>query len=75
MTDRNGTAYFTGLGPGTYVLSNVVPTELGRNAVSWNCEVQVKPGDLATEKPYLISNKKDRLVKCVGLEKPLPSCD
>ena len=74
MTDRNGTAYFTDLGPGTYVLSNVVPTELGQTLVTWNCEVQVKQGDLATEKPYLISNRKDRLVKCVGVEKPLPSC-
>src|SRR5687768_15601308 len=75
MTDRNGTAYFTDLGPGTYVLSNVVPAEVGQTAVSWNCEVQVKQGDLATEKPYLISNKKDRLVKCVGVEKPLPACE
>ena len=75
MTDRNGTAYFTDLGPGSYVLSNVVPTELGQTAVTWNCEVQVKQGDLATERPYLISNKKDRLVKCVGVEKPIPSCN
>jgi hypothetical protein len=75
MTDRNGTAYFTDLGPGTYVLSNVVPAELGQTAVSWNCEVQVKQGDLATEKPYLISNRKDRLVKCVAVEKPLPACN
>ena len=75
MTDRNGTAYFTDLGVGTYVLSNVVPAELGQTLVTWNCEVQVKQGDLATEKPYLISNKKDRLVKCVGVEKPLPACE
>ena len=75
MTDRNGTAFFTDLGPGTYVLTNVIPTELGQNAVSWNCEVQVKQGDLATEKPYLVSNRKDRLVKCVGVEKPLPACE
>jgi hypothetical protein len=75
MTDRNGTAYFTDLGPGTYVLSNVVPAELGQTLVSWNCEVQVKQGDLATEKPYLISNKKDRLVKCVGVEKAIPPCN
>lgn len=71
MTDRNGTAYFTNLGPGTYVLSNVVPTELGQTLVTWNCEVQVKPG----EQPYLISNRKDRLVKCVGVEKPMPACE
>lgn len=74
MTDRNGTAYFTDLGPGTYVLSNLIPTELGQSMVTWNCEVQVKPGDLATEKPYLVSNRKDRLVKCVGVEKPKPVC-
>jgi len=74
MTDRNGTAYFTDLGPGTYVLSNLIPTELGQILVTWNCEVQVKPGDLATEKPYLVSNRKERLVKCVGIEKPKPIC-
>jgi hypothetical protein len=74
MTDRNGTAYFTDLGPGTYVLSNVIPTELGQTLVTWNCEVQVKPGDLATEKPFLVSNRKDKNVKCVGVEKPKPTC-
>jgi len=74
MTDRNGTAYFTDLGPGIYVLSNLIPTELGQTFVTWNCEVQVKPGDLATEKPYLVSNRKDRNVKCVGVEKPKPVC-
>lgn len=71
MTDRNGTAYFTDLGSGTYVLSNVIPAEVGQTVVTWNCEVQVKPG----EQPYLISNKKDRLVKCVGVEKPVPACE
>ena len=75
MTDRNGTAYFTDLGPGTYVLTNLIPTELGQNLVTWNCEVQVKAGDLATEKPYLVSNRKDRNVKCVGVEKPMPTCN
>lgn len=74
MTDRNGTAFFTDLGPGTYVLSNLVPTELGQTVATWNCEVQIKPDDLATEKPYLISNRKDRLVKCVAVEKPAPVC-
>ena len=74
MTDRNGTAYFTDLGPGAYVLTNLVPTELGQTLVTWNCEVQVRPGDLATEKPYLISNRKEKLVKCVGVEKPKPVC-
>ena len=75
MTDRNGTAYFTDLAPGTYLLTNVIPTELAQTVVTWTCEVQVKQGDLASEKPYLISNRKDRLVKCVGVEKPLPACN
>jgi hypothetical protein len=74
MTDRNGTAYFTDLGPGTYVLSSVIPAELGQTLVTWNCEVQVRAGDLATEKPYLVSNRKDKNVKCVGVEKPKPVC-
>lgn len=74
MTDRNGTAFFTDLGPGTYVLSNLVPVELGPTLATWNCEIQIKPDDLATEKPYLISNRKDRLVKCVAVEKPTPPC-
>jgi len=74
MTDHNGTAYFTDLGPGSYVLTNLIPTELGQTLVTWNCEVQVKAGDLATEKPYLVSNRKEKLVKCVSVEKPKPVC-
>lgn len=74
MTDRNGTAYFTDLQPGSYTLSNIVGTEIGANVALWNCEVQVKPGDLATEKPFLISNRNDKNVKCVAVEKPLPVC-
>lgn len=74
MTDRNGTAYFTDLEPGSYTLSNIVPAEIGPNVSMWNCEIQVKPGDLATERPYLISNRNDKNVKCVAVEKPLPVC-
>ena len=74
MTDRNGTAYFTDLGPGTYILSSLIPTELGQTLATWNCEVQVKAGDLATEKPYLVSNRKEKNVKCVAVEKPMPVC-
>lgn len=75
MTDRNGTAYFTELEPGTYTLSNLLATELGTNSEIWNCEVQVKQDERAFEKPYLVSNRKDRNVKCVALERPLPVCE
>lgn len=74
MTDRNGTAFFTDLAPGTYVISNMVPAELDQTIATWTCEVQIKPDDLATEKPFLISNRKERLVKCVAIEKPTPAC-
>jgi hypothetical protein len=75
MTDRNGTAYFTDLEPGTYLLSNIVPTEVGSSSLLWNCEVQVKQDDRGYEKPYLLSNRKDKTVKCVAVEKPLPACE
>jgi len=75
MTDTKGTAYFTELLPGTYVVSNLLPGESGNSSTSWNCEIQVKPGDLATEKPYLISNVQEKNVKCVAVEKPLPVCE
>ena len=74
MTDRNGTAYFTDLEPGTYVLTSLLPIEVGASLDIWKCELQVKPGDIATETPYQVSNKKDRLVKCVAVEKPIPAC-
>ena len=51
MTDRNGTAYFTDLEPGTYTLSNILPTELGTTSLVWNGEVKVKQDDRAFEKP------------------------
>jgi hypothetical protein len=73
-TDRNGSAYFTEIEPGTYIISNIIPTEAGDVTELWNCEVSVKAGDLAAEKPFLISNRKDKNVKCVAIEKPLPAC-
>ena len=75
MTDRNGTAYFTDLEPGSYVLTNLLPVEIQSAFVSWNCEVQIKPGDIATERPFLIMNRQERNVKCVGVETPLPVCE
>ncbi|MGH9931969.1 MAG: hypothetical protein ACREA9_22445 [Pyrinomonadaceae bacterium] len=75
MTDRNGTAYFTDIEPGTYTLSNILATELGSMSLIWNCEVKVKQDDRAFEKPFLISNRQDKNVKCVAVETPLPVCD
>ncbi|HEV7747338.1 MAG TPA: prealbumin-like fold domain-containing protein [Pyrinomonadaceae bacterium] len=75
MTDRNGTAYFTDLEPGVYTLSNILPTEISASSALWNCEIKVKQDDRAFEKPYLISNRPDKNVKCVAVETPLPVCD
>jgi hypothetical protein len=47
---------------------------MSQTLATWNCEVQVKAGDLATEKPYLVSNRKEKNVKCVAVEKPMPVC-
>jgi hypothetical protein len=74
MTDRNGTAFFTDLEAGSYTLSNIVGTEIGPSVSLWNCDVQIKADDLTTEKVYTISNRKDKNVKCVAVEKPLPAC-
>jgi len=80
MTDTNGTAFFTELQPGTYVISNIVPTEIGSSAAIWNCEITVKPGDLATVRPHLLANagNKDprdvKNIKCVSTEKRLLEC-
>ena len=80
MTDRNGAAYFTDLEQGTYVLSNIIPAEFGAATELWKFELQVKPGDLATEKPILIANpgNKDprdkKNIKFVSVEKPLAVC-
>jgi hypothetical protein len=75
MTDRNGTAYFTDLEPGVYTLSNILPTEISASSARWNCEIKVKQDDRAFEKPYQISNRADKNVKCVAVETPLPVCD
>ena len=68
MTDRNGSAYFTDLTPGTYLISNVIPIEFGGNSILWTCEVKIAAG----RNNLQIPNTKNA---CVVIEKPLPACD
>jgi hypothetical protein len=79
MTDNNGTAYFTDVEPGVYVISNIIPTEVASATELWRCPVTVAPGDLATETQYLISNPgnkdpRDKRSKCMSVARPLPAC-
>lgn len=41
MTDETGTAYFTGLKPGSYYVSNLLP--LGADGLVWDCAVTTAP--------------------------------
>ena len=77
MTDRKGTAYLTDIEPGTYTISNLVPSETGKTDILWLCEREVKAGDLsiAMRRPLILSNEKDPKVKCEVIERPLPVCN
>ncbi|HKP46546.1 MAG TPA: hypothetical protein VJT50_08095 [Pyrinomonadaceae bacterium] len=74
MTDTKGTAYFTDLDVGSYTLTNIAGAEIGPASSVWNCDIQMKADDMSNEKAYMISNRKDKNVKCVAIEKPLPVC-
>jgi hypothetical protein len=75
MTDRKGSAYFTDLEPGTYVVSNLVPTEIGNVSILWNCQVEIKPVELsiAMKKTMTLTNDKSAPKKCF-VEKEPPTC-
>jgi hypothetical protein len=77
MTDRKGTAYFTDIEPGTYIVSNLVGSETEKTRILWACEREVKSTDLAVamKRPFTLSNEKDPKVKCEIVERPLPACD
>ena len=76
MTDRKGTAYLTGIPPGTYTISNLVASETEGANVLWICEREVKATDLsiAMRRPFILSNEKDANPKCEVIERPLPIC-
>ena len=82
MTDQKGTAYFTDIEPGTYIISNIIRTEGPESSSLWTCEVKVAAGDIAMamERPFQISNTRDmkpallKQTKCFSDEQPLPAC-
>jgi hypothetical protein len=76
MTDRKGTAYLTGIEPGTYTISNLVGSETEKTSLLWICEREVKATDLsiAMKRPFILSNETDPKVKCEIVERPLPTC-
>jgi hypothetical protein len=76
MTDRKGTGYLTDIEPGTYTISNLIPSETEKTNILWACERQVKAVDLATamRRPFTLLNEKDPKVKCEIVERPLPVC-
>jgi|ERR1043166_1060887 hypothetical protein len=82
MTDQKGSAYFTDIEPGKYVISNIIRTEGSEGASLWNCEVNVAAGDISMvmDRPYQISNTRDmkppmlKQTKCFSDEQPLPAC-
>ena len=76
MTDRKGTAYLTDIEPGTYTISNLIPSETAKSDILWLCEREVRATDLAVamRRPFILSNEKDPKVKCEVIERPLPAC-
>ena len=77
MTDRKGTAYLTGIEPGTYTISNLLASETEKTSLLWICEREVKTTDLsiAMKRPFILSNETDPKVKCEIVERPLPICN
>lgn len=78
MTDRTGQAFFTGLKPGKYLVSNLIPIEFGDNSIVWTCEVDITIGKNALDIPSINNSSTSDTTtpnKCVVRKKPLPVCD
>jgi hypothetical protein len=75
MTDRKGTAYLTNIEPGTYTITNLVGSEIGKTSIVWACEKEVEAVNLAVAlRPLTLSNETDSKVKCEMVERTLPVC-
>jgi hypothetical protein len=75
MTDRKGTAYFTGVEPATYLITNIVASETGSTPAIWVCEYVMKPDRLDEEQIVKLSNQEDKKLKCHFIELPSDTCD
>jgi hypothetical protein len=76
MTDRTGKAYFTGIEPGTYTITNLVGIEVKKTSMLWVCERKVTAGNLSVGMPAVIlSNKQDPKGTCKIVERELPVCE
>jgi hypothetical protein len=90
MTDSKGSAYFTDVPAPpkkendntkyAYVISNIVPAEIGGRSVIWNCQIELSADDIGSEKLYTIPNTKTilengkKVPACVVVDVPTPTC-
>jgi hypothetical protein len=76
MTDRGGSAFFTNIDPGTYVVSSLIPVPTATGSVLLNCEVTVTPNDIGLEKPFSVDQKlEQKNKKCFFDVKPVDPCE
>jgi hypothetical protein len=56
MTDLKGAAYFTEVEPATYIITNILPSEIGSDHILWVCEYVMTPQKLDEERVVKLSN-------------------
>ena len=62
----------TGAKPAKYLLSNLIPVEVGTKSYVWTCEVDVSPGGQTKQPLYADAAKTKK--NCVLTVRDLPSC-